>query len=290
MQASVRFSTLYTSVLAHALLFGALYWYSLSTVSSVPEEVYTVSLEEFSMPAPAQGETGVTVQEQGGEQPAAAPQPEAKQEPAPQLSKPAPAPKAVPKSTPKAPKTPAVSPKKKKGEPKPRPQSEPEPVPAKTTAGSEQASVSQASASSAASAGSRVQGGGGQGGHGGGVPGGGAGGGSGHGAGGPVARNYGGLMAYQQSEVDQRPSIRKSASVEYPSDARRRGIEGRAIVQLVVDTGGNPKDIRIKSASPQGYFEEAAMAAARKMRFIPGKIKGKTVNTLVLIPFGFSLR
>jgi protein TonB len=67
-------------------------------------------------------------------------------------------------------------------------------------------------------------------------------------------------------------------------------IEGTVMVELVVDTAGLPKACAIRSAEPAGYFEEAALSAAQKMRFIPGKINGTPVNTLVLLPFTFRLR
>ncbi len=107
---------------------------------------------------------------------------------------------------------------------------------------------------------------------------------------GPVARKIGGIMAFDTKQVDTLPSIVKRASPEYPNRARRMNIQGKVMVQLVVDTAGNPKEFSIASASPAGYFEEAALTAAKKMRFIPGKIKGKTVNTLVHVPFVFRLR
>ena len=97
-------------------------------------------------------------------------------------------------------------------------------------------------------------------------------------------------MAYETDDVDQRPSVVKNARVEYPRKARRLGLSGRVVVQLVVDTEGKPQSCKIRSAEPTGHFEEAALSAARGMRFIPGKIQGRSVNTVVLIPFNFSLR
>ena len=67
-------------------------------------------------------------------------------------------------------------------------------------------------------------------------------------------------------------------------------IEGTVMLELVVDTAGLPKACAVRSADPSGYFEEAALNAAQKMRFIPGKIGGAPVNTLVLLPFMFRLR
>ena len=113
---------------------------------------------------------------------------------------------------------------------------------------------------------------------------------SGHASGTPRPSRIGGLMAYETDDVDQRPSVVKNARVEYPRKARRLGLSGRVVVQLVVDTEGKPQSCKIRSAEPTGHFEEAALSAARGMRFIPGKIQGRPVNTVVLIPFNFSLR
>ena len=108
-------------------------------------------------------------------------------------------------------------------------------------------------------------------------------------AAGPRPRQFGGISAYDQAHVDQRPSISRQIAPEYPTRARRMNIEGSVMVELIVDTAGLPKDCVIRSAEPPCYFEEAALNAAQKMRFIPGKINGAPVNTLVLLPFAFRL-
>jgi protein TonB len=109
-------------------------------------------------------------------------------------------------------------------------------------------------------------------------------------ASGPRPRQFGAFSAYDQDHVDRRPSISRRVAPEYPSRARRMHIEGTILVELIVDTAGLPKACAVRSAEPPGYFEEAALNAAQKMRFIPGKIKGSPVNTLVLLPFVFRLR
>lgn len=95
---------------------------------------------------------------------------------------------------------------------------------------------------------------------------------------------------YRQDRVDQRPAIAKQVSPKYPQKARRMNVEGQVMVQLVVDKSGQARDCRVISANPPGYFEDAALEAAVRTRFVPGKIKGQAVNTLVVIPFAFRLR
>lgn len=109
-------------------------------------------------------------------------------------------------------------------------------------------------------------------------------------AAGPQARNIGGLNAYESDVLDQRPGITRQVEPEYPARAKRMNIQGKVAVQMVIDTSGMPRNCSVVRAEPQGYFEDAAIAAASSMRFTPGKLKGQPVNTLVLLPFTFRLR
>ena len=107
---------------------------------------------------------------------------------------------------------------------------------------------------------------------------------------GPQPRTVGGLSAYESDTLDQRPSITRRVEPEYPTKARRMNVQGSVKVRLVVDSSGLPHNCEVISATPDGYFEEAALNAARNMRFAPGKLKGQPVNTLVVLPFAFKLR
>ncbi|WP_296934487.1 energy transducer TonB [uncultured Desulfovibrio sp.] len=100
----------------------------------------------------------------------------------------------------------------------------------------------------------------------------------------------GGFDAYACDVLDQRPSITRRIEPEYPPRARRMNIQGSVKVRLVVDASGQPCNCEVVSATPDGYFEEAALKAAKSMRFAPGKLKGQPVNTLVELPFIFRLR
>ena len=107
---------------------------------------------------------------------------------------------------------------------------------------------------------------------------------------GPHPTNVGGLQAYKTSQVTERPSIAKRVTPEYPPMARRQNLEGRVVVQFVVDKSGAPRSPRVVKADPPGVFDQAALSAVGKMRFIPGKLHGQPVNTLVVIPVSFKLR
>jgi protein TonB len=103
-------------------------------------------------------------------------------------------------------------------------------------------------------------------------------------------RNFGGVSAYDANSVDERPSVLRGAMPEYPHQARRMRQEGRVLVRVVVDEQGSPVTALVLEANPAGVFEQAALGAARRFRFLPGKIAGRRVMTAVLIPFEFTLR
>lgn len=103
-------------------------------------------------------------------------------------------------------------------------------------------------------------------------------------------RSFGGVQAYDGDAVDERPSVLRGAMPEYPHQARRMRQEGRVLVRVVVDEQGSPVTVLVQESAPTGVFEQAALSAARRFRFLPGKIAGRRVMTAVLIPFEFTLR
>ena len=78
-------------------------------------------------------------------------------------------------------------------------------------------------------------------------------------------------------------------NVEYPDFARRAGIEGRVIIQFVVDERGNVVD-PVVARSPNDALSEAALAAVRKAKFRPGQQRGRPVKVRFSLPVTFRLR
>ncbi|MCH8569124.1 MAG: energy transducer TonB [Balneolales bacterium] len=76
--------------------------------------------------------------------------------------------------------------------------------------------------------------------------------------------------------------------VVYPELARRAGIQGRVVVQFIIDEQGyvrSPQIIR----SIGGGCDEAAIAALQKVRFTPGMQRGRPVKVQYTIPVQFRL-
>jgi TonB family C-terminal domain len=93
---------------------------------------------------------------------------------------------------------------------------------------------------------------------------------------------------FEVYEVDEPPQPVVQVQPEYPEVARKAGLEGRVIVAAVVDENGNVIQASIHS-STNSIFNEAALEAAKKMKFKPARQKDIAVKVKVLIPFVFRL-
>lgn len=78
-------------------------------------------------------------------------------------------------------------------------------------------------------------------------------------------------------DQDVRP-IRVDAP-RYPGRAHRRGIEGFAIVEFVVDTRGRTRNIRVVESSPGSIFDGPAREAVEGWEFEPRIADGRPVST-----------
>ena len=74
--------------------------------------------------------------------------------------------------------------------------------------------------------------------------------------------------------------------IVYPEIAKRVGIEGKVLVQAIVDENGKV----ISTSTIKGIgagCDEVAMDAVRNSKFTPGKQRGKNVKVQVTIPIVF---
>lgn len=77
--------------------------------------------------------------------------------------------------------------------------------------------------------------------------------------------------------------------VDYPDMAKRAGVEGRVIVQFVVDEDGRVQDPRIVRGVGAGLDDEA-LRAIKQARFVPGVQNGRPVKVKMSVPITFKLR
>lgn len=78
-------------------------------------------------------------------------------------------------------------------------------------------------------------------------------------------------------------------NIRYPEIARKAGVEGRVIIQFVVDESGNVVDPTVVRGIGAGCDEEA-LRVVREAKFKPGKQRGKSVKVKMSLPITFKLR
>jgi protein TonB len=91
--------------------------------------------------------------------------------------------------------------------------------------------------------------------------------------------------------VDRAPRLLgRAVEPSYPPSLREAGVQGRVVVQFVVDTLGRAEltDLQVIE-SPHPLFVDAVRAALARYRFSVGEAGGRKVRTRVQIPFEFTL-
>lgn len=76
----------------------------------------------------------------------------------------------------------------------------------------------------------------------------------------------------------------------YPDEALERGLEGRAIVSLLVREDGRTGNVQIYGSSGYHLLDSAAVRTAKTFVFSPAIVKNKPVKSSVIMPVEFKLR
>lgn len=76
--------------------------------------------------------------------------------------------------------------------------------------------------------------------------------------------------------------------VEYPTLARKSGLEGTVVVQIVVNTDGTPSDPTVARGVHQ-VLDDAAVAGVMQLRFEPAMQRSRAVRVYMTLPVRFRL-
>ncbi len=92
-------------------------------------------------------------------------------------------------------------------------------------------------------------------------------------------------------QVEKPATPRRSVRFpRYPESLRAKGIEGRVLLQFVVDTNGRVEYRTVRElSSDHPDFTMAVREALLGLRFLPAEVEGRKVRQLVQQPFEFSL-
>ena len=81
-----------------------------------------------------------------------------------------------------------------------------------------------------------------------------------------------------------------SKTIKYPVAAEENGIQGRVIVQFVVEKDGSITDVRVVRSVDPSLDKEAIRVAKSMPRWIPGKQNGSAVRVKFTLPVSFRLQ
>ncbi|MGN0257261.1 MAG: TonB family protein [Bacteroides sp.] len=78
-------------------------------------------------------------------------------------------------------------------------------------------------------------------------------------------------------------------NIKYPAEAVAKGIEGRVVVQFVVNKEGDLQDIKVMKSIDPLLDQEAIRVISSMPKWTPGKLKGEAVNIQYTLPIQFNI-
>lgn len=94
---------------------------------------------------------------------------------------------------------------------------------------------------------------------------------------------------YRPGSGIEPPSLLREVKPDYTEEARRRGVEGDVVMEIVVEADGRVGQVRVLQGLGYG-LDERAIAAARQWRFSPATRRGAAVSVMVEVAMEFKLR
>lgn len=104
--------------------------------------------------------------------------------------------------------------------------------------------------------------------------------GSGGGTGGGAYRPGGGISP---------PALLREVRPDYTEEARRQGVQGDVLLEIVVRSDGSVGEVRVLQGLGHG-LDQRAVAAVRQWRFSPARLHATPVDVLVEVSMEFTLR
>lgn len=98
----------------------------------------------------------------------------------------------------------------------------------------------------------------------------------------------GGSGILTPAEVDQRVRVLSKPEPQYTEEARRNQVTGTVVLRAVFASSGEVVSIHAVNEIPFGLTEQA-IAAARKIKFVPAMKDGRPVSVYLHLEYNFNL-
>lgn len=104
-----------------------------------------------------------------------------------------------------------------------------------------------------------------------------------------TAREYSSTLPRKPKMVARADYLRNPPPI-YPDTARRRSLEGRTLLRVLIDSEGEVVSVRLEESSGHRVLDDEALRTVRRWRFTPASEGGKAIEAEVLVPIKFTLR
>ena len=95
-------------------------------------------------------------------------------------------------------------------------------------------------------------------------------------------------QAYVGKEVNRKARLAMKPEPSYTEAARQHEVTGTVVIKCVLSSNGSVTNIRVVSGLPDGLTEKA-IAAAKKIKFLPAMKDGKYVSMWIQLEYNFNL-
>ena len=85
------------------------------------------------------------------------------------------------------------------------------------------------------------------------------------------------------------PALLHEVKPDYTEEARRRGVRGDVVMEIVVRRDGSVGEVKVLQGLGYG-LDERAVTAVKQWKFTPGSLKGTPVDVMVEVSMEFRLR
>ncbi|MGJ8651929.1 MAG: energy transducer TonB [Opitutaceae bacterium] len=103
------------------------------------------------------------------------------------------------------------------------------------------------------------------------------------------SKDLGGLEIFDIGDLEDKPQPRKQTAPRYPSEARRKRLQGFALAEFIIDENGDVSAVEIKQAS-DSVFEQPTIEAIRTWKFTPGQKDGRAVKTRTRVKLPYTIQ
>ncbi|HEY6363067.1 MAG TPA: energy transducer TonB [Vicinamibacterales bacterium] len=94
---------------------------------------------------------------------------------------------------------------------------------------------------------------------------------------------------YRPGSGIEPPRLLKEVKADYTEEARRRGLQGNVVLEIVVRRDGSVGEVTLLQGLGSG-LDQRAIAAVRQWRFDPARRRGTAVDVIVEVAVEFTLR